>query len=60
LVKGFGLSASDFGYNVKEGTRRYWTEDPTISPEDMAEEWHEDNSSAKLALSGTSLDRTVC
>jgi len=58
LVKGFGLSASDFGSNVMEGTRRYWTEDPSISPEDMAEEYHEENSSAKIALNGTLLNGT--
>ena len=53
LVKGFGMSASDFGSNVMEGTRRYWTEDPNVSPEDMAKEYEVENGSANMALNGT-------
>jgi hypothetical protein len=38
--------------NVKERTRRYWTEDPSILPEEMAKEY-EDFGSATIALNGT-------
>jgi hypothetical protein len=46
------MSASDFGVNVKEGTKRYWTDDPSISPQDMAEEYEEEHGSTKRALIG--------
>lgn len=53
LVNGFGMSASDFGSNVMERTRRYWTDDPSVSPEEMAKEYEEDYGSANMALNGT-------
>jgi hypothetical protein len=53
IVKAFGISAGDFGTNVKERTKRYWTEDPNVSPEDLAEEKQEGYQSADFALNGT-------
>ena len=52
LVKAFGMSASDFGLNVKEGTKRYWTEDPSVAPEELAKEFEKEFGSPSLALSG--------
>jgi transcription elongation factor SPT6 len=52
LVKSFGMSASDFGVNVKEGTKRYWTEDPSIAPEELAKDYEEEFGSPAMALSG--------
>lgn len=54
LFQGFGISASDFGVNVKENTKRYWTEDPDVLPEDMAKDYAEEYGSAKIALNGIS------
>jgi hypothetical protein len=45
----FGISASDFGINVRDGTRRHWTEDPSVGPEEMAAEYSE---AANTALTG--------
>jgi hypothetical protein len=47
------LSASDFGVNVKERAKRYWTEDPSVSPDEMAQDYEDQYGSAKMALSGT-------
>jgi hypothetical protein len=47
------MSASDFGVNVKEGTKRYWTEDPITSPDEMSKEYATEYGSAKTVLTGT-------
>jgi hypothetical protein len=53
----FGISASDFGINVRDGTRRFWTEDPSIGPEDMATEYLDAYKEAGMALTGILLLR---
>lgn len=55
--KAFGLSATDFGMNVKDGTKRYWTEDPALDPEEMAKDYSE-YGSANMAINGTNLDKS--
>jgi hypothetical protein len=49
------MPASDFGTNVKEGARRYWTEDPSILPEEMASEFREGYGTADMALTGMTI-----
>jgi hypothetical protein len=38
---------------MKEGTKIYWAEDPSLLPEEMAETYHEEYGSAKIALTGS-------
>jgi hypothetical protein len=41
---------------VKEGTKLYWTEDPEIDPEEMANNYP-DYGSAKMAINGTNFEK---
>jgi len=50
--QGFGISAGEFGVNVRDGTRRFWTEDPSMGPEDMAEEYSDTYKDGSTALTG--------
>jgi len=50
LHQAFGISAGDFGVNVRDGTRRVWTEDPSTGPEDMAEEYTDTYKDGNTAL----------
>ena len=52
LTQAFGLSANDFGTNVKEATKLYIAEDPTSSPEDLASDYAGEYGSSKMALTG--------
>jgi len=39
--------------NVKERTKRYWTEDPNIAPQEMAEEHKGEYKNADIAFTGS-------
>jgi transcription elongation factor SPT6 len=57
LMQAFGISAADFGSNLKERYVHYWPEDPTVTPEEMTLQSQDDYKSSAMALNGI---RVIC